>query len=356
MAQILISIALQFKNTNSMKKVYLLVLSVLCIHLVFAQEESNNALGAKEAKLAQITTERDALNKEIEALSGEIATLKPVKNWKYGGFAALNLNQASFVNWSTGGENSIAFTILGNLFANYRHNKLYWNNNLDGAWGMINTSKQWKKNEDRIELNSKAGYDIYKDKLSVAALANFRSQFTPSFDYEKAGTPLVSYFGAPAYLTLGIGLDYKPASWFSIYVSPATGKFTFVRKDPNIDETLYGLDAGKTVRTEFGAYLRAEIKKDLIKNLTVRTTVDLFNNYTDPNKGNRKNIDVNWQVWLDMKVTQYIAASIYTQLIYDQDTGIPIDNNKDGTTDYTAYSRTQFRELLGVGVSYKFSK
>ncbi|MBK6838589.1 MAG: hypothetical protein IPG90_10190 [Bacteroidetes bacterium] len=66
--------------------------------------------------------------------------------------------------------------------------------------------------------------------------------------------------------------------------------------------------------------------------------LELFNNYTDKDKDNVKNIDVNWEVGLLMKVNKFMTASVLTQLIYDANT----------------IARTQFKEVIGVGVGYKF--
>ncbi len=65
-----------------------------------------------------------------------------------------------------------------------------------------------------------------------------------------------------------------------------------------------------------------------------------------------ENIDVNWEVLLNMKVNKYITASISTQLVYDNDIEIGIDSTGDGVIDSSG-PRTQFKEVIAVGVSYK---
>jgi len=79
------------------------------------------------------------------------------------------------------------------------------------------------------------------------------------------------------------------------------------------------------------------------------STVDLFSNYLH----NPQNIDVNWQVLINMKVNKFLSASITTHIIYDDDIMIPLDRNEDGITEGKG-PRTQFKEVLGVGLSYKF--
>ena len=94
--------------------------------------------------------------------------------------------------------------------------------------------------------------------------------------------------------------------------------------------------------------------------MTLKTKLDIFNNYTDKNKPNRKEFDINWETNINMKVNKFLTASIITHLIYDADILFNIDENEDGVTDLRADGsekigpRTQFKEVFGIGLSYKF--
>ena len=79
-----------------------------------------------------------------------------------------------------------------------------------------------------------------------------------------------------------------------------------------------------------------------MKNINLQTKLELFSNYEEAT-----HIDVNWEVLVAMKVNKYISATISTQLIYDHDIDILDSDGKVGP-------RTQFKEVIGVGVSYKF--
>ena len=121
-------------------------------------------------------------------------------------------------------------------------------------------------------------------------------------------------------------------------ISPATGKFTIVSDKTLSDLGAYGVDPGKTVRSEFGAYLNMKFKKDIMTNVTLTSKLELFNNYTDKDKNNAKKIDVNFENQLNLKVNKFITASVIAQLVYDAN----------------IIERTQFKELIGVGFGYKF--
>ena len=70
------------------------------------------------------------------------------------------------------------------------------------------------------------------------------------------------------------------------------------------------------------------------------------------NVDNRQNVDVNWETMVNMKLTEWLGASLYTNVIHDNDVAVPLYDANDvliGTGP-----RTQFKRLLGVGVQYKF--
>ena len=66
-------------------------------------------------------------------------TLKP---WKIYGITSLTINQASFSNWSAGGENSFSGTALLKFYADYVNGKNSVNTVLNLKYGMIKTGDE----------------------------------------------------------------------------------------------------------------------------------------------------------------------------------------------------------------------
>ncbi len=278
-------------------------------------------------------------------------TADPDTSWKKGGFIGINFNQVSLSQWAPGGDNNLSLSSSLSLFANYEKNKTIWSNSLDMAYALIKTSSDpVRKSDDKIDFTSKYGYQIGEGKWYYAGLLNFKSQFAEGFKYPDDSN-VVSKFMSPAYLTLALGLTYKPTDYFQVFFSPATGKWTFVNDQTLADAGAYGvkmatLDAngvlqagtGENLRSEFGAYLNMLFKKDIMENVTFSTKLELFNNYTDEDKDNAKAIDVNWESSLTMKVNKFITASILAQLVYDAN----------------VVARTQYKQVIGVGFGYKF--
>jgi opacity protein-like surface antigen len=281
-------------------------------------------------------------------------------SWKTGGIIGLNFTQVSLSNWAAGGQNSISGIALFNYYANYNKGKNIWDNSIDLGYGLTqNGDADPIKSEDKIDLATKYGRYAFKHWY-YSALLGFKSQFTPGYNYPDDSTK-ISNFLAPAYITLALGMDYKPNDNFSVMIAPLTGRIIIVNDQDLADAGAYGVDPaeynelfekvkdGEKMRTEFGASIRALYKKDIIENVNLQTKLELFSNYLeDP-----QNIDVNWEVLISMKVNKYITATLATQLIYDDNTIIAVDNNSDGIID-EAGPRTQFKEVLGVGFSYKF--
>lgn len=88
-----------------------------------------------------------------------------------------------------------------------------------------------------------------------------------------------------------------------------------------------------------------------MENVDFATKLELFSNYLN----SPGNIDVNWDVLLAMKVNKYITASITTTLIYDHDIDIPTYKTINGEQSVIGFGpKTQFREVLAIGFSYKF--
>jgi hypothetical protein len=281
-------------------------------------------------------------------------------SWKKSGIISLNFTQVSLNNWAAGGQNSISGIALFNYTANYKEGKNSWDNNIDLGYGILQNGKADAiKSEDKIDLSSKYGRHAFGNWY-YSALLGFKSQFTKGYNYPNDSVA-ISDFLSPAYITFALGMDYKPNENFSFFIAPLTGRAIIVNDQDLADAGAYGVDPaeynelgvkvkeGENLRIEFGALARILYKKDILENVNFSTKLELFSNYLeDP-----QNVDVSWDVLIAMKVNKYITATLSTQLIYDDNTIIAVDNNDDGIIDASG-PRTQFKEVLGVGLSYKF--
>lgn len=310
-----------------------------------------------QLSFGQITDEEARLRKK---------NTDTIQGWKQGGVISINLAQTSLTNWAAGGQNSFAVNGLLSLFANYKDAKTAWDNSLDIGYGVLKQGKgaDFMKTDDKFDFLSKYGREAFKN-VYYAALLNFKTQMTIGRDYAK-DTAKISNFLAPAYIVGALGLDYKPNSYFSAFVAPVTAKFTIVNDQDLANAGAFGvtpatydgsgnlLKKGEKSKSEFGGYVRViytknDFKGEFLKNVSFTSKIDLFSNYSH----NPQNIDVSWENLIVLKVNKFIGVNISTHLLYDDDIEIPVDNNGDGTIDEVG-PRVQFKEILGVGFSYKF--
>ena len=280
-------------------------------------------------------------------LAQEDATEQKDTLWTISGTTSLNLSQLALYNWAAGGDNNIAGNALVKLSADYDNGSMLWDNDLTLGLGMVKIGDDpTRKSNDQIHFSSKAGYKASK-KWAYSALLDFKTQFAEGFD--DPGDPArlkISNFMAPAYLNLALGMDYKPNEHISLFLSPVTGKITFVLDEDLSAAGSFGLDPDQTIRGEFGAFVKFAYKQEILRNVTLDTRIDLFSNYLE----NPQYVDVNWDMLLTFKVNEYISAALLTSLIYDYDIKFEFDNN--GVTEEEA--RVQFKELFGLGLTYSF--
>lgn len=285
-----------------------------------------------------------------------------IKNgWRTGGVVSLNFTQVSLTNWAAGGNNSISLNGIASLYANLKKGNSTWDNSLDLGYGLLKQDEEGvRKTDDKLDFMSKYGQKAF-NHWYYAGLVNFKSQMAPGYNYPDDST-VISRFLAPGYILGAIGMDYKPSDAFTLFISPLTTKMTIVADEKLANAGAFGVDAatydettgkiitkGKMLRSEYGGYLRAILNKEVMKNIKLITKLELFSDYLE----HPDHIDVNWEVLLALKVNDYISATVFTQLIYDHDIDIAVDENNDGVIDAFG-PRVQFKEVLGIGFTYKF--
>lgn len=277
----------------------------------------------------------------ILAYTANAQNADTTKAWTRGVKASLSFTQVSLTNWAAGGENSFGGNSFLNLFANLKQGKTTWDNSLDMAYGLIKLGDaKIRKSDDKIDFVSKLGHNVIHKNLFLSANLSFKTQFNEGFNYPNDSV-VISNFLSPAYLMLGLGLDYKPYKYLSISFLPLTGRLTLVNDEVLSDAGAYGVDPGKKIRPEFGAAFKATLEKDIATNINLKTKLELFSNYLD----RPQNIDINWEALMILKVNKFISTYIGFQTIYDHDILI---TDKDGNTG----PRTQFKQTFGVGLTY----
>lgn len=308
---------------------------------------------------------QDTKGEKVAAVSRPAIAAPKDTLWKKGGEGRLDFSHTNFGNWTQGAINATTAIANISLFGHYKKDKIQWDNDARLTLGFVNTEgiKDWRKADDVIKLQTKLGYAINK-KLNWSLLGTFDSQFAPTQNFTGdtiPGTdykaPVVARFLSPAFLTIGTGLDYKPTDWISIYFSPATFRALLVMDQDIANLGLYGNRVengiGDQFKPEMGAQFIGDLKKEVVKNVTYISRLELFSNILSNRFGETKpqNIDVLWVNSLRFTVNKFIAATVENTLRYDDE--VIVVKNRGESDQYNGKS-IQTKSFFGIGLTYKF--
>jgi Protein of unknown function (DUF3078) len=297
-----------------MKKIALSILTILSISVVKAQDNEKELLKKSEEAAAKV---KDTARKD---------------GWKKGGTFSFLANQATFTNWQAGGKSNIAGNAGINYDFNYKKGDWTWDNKIIAVYGLTKIKDQkTTKTDDRIEFNSlagkkAAGYWFY------SLFFNLRTQMDAGLD--PATGLKISQLFSPAYFQFGPGMMWKKSDNLKFNIAPLTSRLIIVNERYTQTGTSFGVKQGETSRFEFGAALNGYYKFNLMENIAVENILNLYSNYLDK----PKNVDLDYQLNVVMKVNKYLSTNVAFQTIYD-------DN---------AFKGFQTRQVIGLGVNYGF--
>lgn len=310
--------------------------------------------------------------------------------WSCSGVIGLNASATGLVNWAAGGNNNINGVAFGKVRLLYSEDNLAWETNLNLEYGMSYIDQKgdaFQKSSDVIDFRTKFGWQFHK-AWYLAASAGFKSQFAfgRAYDGTDADDPIISKFLSPSYTDISVGIDWKPNSIFSLYLSPVAGQITTAyvgdaveNANPGLRQQMqekYGTWAYSKVANADGTYdkdyknCKAELGLTFkgsinytYKDLKIITSLGLFTPYTwDKTKmfdangdfvgyrdNNRRfgNFDVDWDAAISYQFLKCLNVTLSTSLKYYN--GVKIAD-KDGI----AAERVQFKGILGLGVGYSF--
>ena len=309
--------------------------------------------------------------------------------WDFSGVVGLNASATGLVNWAAGGNNNVNGVAFGKVRLLYNENNLSWETNLNLEYGISYIDQKndaFQKSSDVIDFSTKFGWQFHKAWYLTAA-AGFKSQFAfgRAYDGTEAKDPIISKFLSPSYTDISVGIDWKPNSIFSLYLSPVAGKITTAyvgdaveAANPGLREQMqekyatwaYGKEANadgtygkiyKNAKAELGLSFKGAINYTY-KDLKIITTLGLFTPYAwdktkvldaEGNEGYRDNnrrfgnFDVDWDVAISYQFLKCLNVTLSTSLKYYN--GVKIAD-KEGVLA----ERVQFKSILGLGVGYSF--
>ena len=309
--------------------------------------------------------------------------------WSCSGVVGLNASATGLVNWAAGGNNNVNGVAFGKVRLLYSGDNLSWESNLNLEYGLSYIDQKndaFQKSSDVIDFNTKLGWQFHK-AWYLTASAGFKSQFAfgRAYDGTEAADPIISKFLSPSYTDISLGIDWKPNSIFSLYLSPVAGKITTAyvgdaveAANPGLRQQMqekyatwvYSKEANadgtydkiyKNAKAELGLSFKGGINY-AYKDLKIITTLGLFTPYawdktevTDANgevgyrDNNRRfgNFDVDWDAAISYQFLKCLNVTLSTSLKYYN--GVKIADKEGNMAE-----RVQFKGILGLGVGYSF--
>jgi hypothetical protein len=181
-----------------------------------------------------------------------------------------------------------------------------------------------------------------------------KNQIAKGYKYPNDSV-VVSKFLNPGSLTISLGLDYKPFKHTSINMAPLSYKNTFVMDTARIDQTAHGIDSDKRTKQELGTQILMVNTVKPIEDMTVSSKLRLFSNYLN----HPGNIDIDWELLMDQKISWFFTIRLNLHLIYDDDIRFTVYGSDEqpillpnGSEKKAA--RAQFKEFVGLSLLFKF--
>jgi hypothetical protein len=296
-----------------------------------------------------------------KCFSQDTVGVKKESRHKLEGNLGFTVNQLAITYWAAGGESTMSGKVSVNFKHTYNRSMFKYVTTglfIYGGQGYAK-DKRWEKTDDRLEASITMSHNNHRD-LTFTSIAMLKTQFTNGYAYPNDSVPISKFF-APAYLTVSIGYTYNIHDVVSIFFSPSAGKFTFVNDQTLADKGSFGVEAGywnivegdsiwipgKRFLGELGLNLLIKYRQTFNNNISIFSTLNLYNNYMDSNRANRWNIDVDWETGIKFTISKYVSTIINVHLIYDDNVRFTIDDRQKPIL--------QFKESLGISFLYKFA-
>ena len=290
-----------------------------------------------------------------------------IKKWTLKSLSLVSVAQNAFVNWAAGGESSLSGKAEFDYDLKYKKDKFTYDQSGNLVFGLVGyIDKRIEKTNDKLNLSVAFSHQLSK-KWSLTNFTTLKTQFANGYKYPDDST-LISAFFAPAYLTISFGFNYKPNDEFQLFMSPVSGKVSFVLNDELANKGLYGvkkatLDSlgnvivpGKQFLGEVGLNLFTTYRAEIMKNVKLNTALTLHNNYLDFEIKNRWNIDVDFDTRLIFSINKIFATVLYMHLKYDHNAKFPNYEMIEGEQVQISESpKLQINESFGLGVKYQIN-
>jgi hypothetical protein len=247
-----------------------------------------------------------------------VSLLAATKPWKVSLVASLNISQAHYSNWASGGSDSLSWIAQFNGSAELDQPHYTWANDLNLAFGENSLGAQSQKVADIIHADT-TYTRIIDPWTNPFAGVTWDTQFDTGYQYNAGGVlgadvPL-SKFQDPGFLveTLGFCKDFGDV--FKVRIG-AAARQTFA-EGPYDTVTRYTPD-GQVVYDQYGVSGTMKLKLSFSQNILFTSDVEIFSNLYSMD-----DVDAACNNILCGKINNWVSANANCDLLYNniQSTG-----------------------------------
>lgn len=260
----------------------------------------------------------------------EEQTDSTASNWEYEVIAGMNLSQVMLENWTQGGDNSLAYTAVGEMSAVLSDSPWVFSNTFDIAYGRTKLGDdEFRTNENEFRFENVLSYD-FGWALNLMASNTVQSVITDGYDYSEEPFKKTATFWDPGYITQSIGMIYDDKEMFSSRLGVGF-KETFASTFTQYTDDTETADV-ETFKFDTGIESVSKLELSVADNLKFTSKLRLFGRFD-----NLEVWDVRFDNTLVAKVNDYVNVNLNILVVYD----------------LLQSPKTQLKEALMLGLRYQ---
>lgn len=281
----------------------------------------------------------------LEAPGVELTTINR-KYWVRSGEHSFQFAQNYFSdNWHKGGTNNLNFNSYHVLRANYKKDKVRFNNTLEWRLSVFNAPddslREYRIGNDLIRYYGDFGLDAFAKGWSYSMNMEAKSQLFNS--YPTNSNQLRSALLSPLYVNAGVGLKFnldkksekvrgRRVRW-DLALAPISLNFKYVSND-SVDVVRFGIPENKKYNLDMGTTVTSILKYDITRYITWDSRLTYFTSYDK--------VEAEFENSLNMALSNAFSTRIYLNVRFD-----------DGVPPHPDLKYLQYNQTLSFGLNYK---
>ena len=282
----------------------------------------------------------------LEAPGVELTTINR-KYWVRSGEHSFQFAQNYFSdNWHKGGTNNLNFNSYHVLRANYKKDKVRFNNTLEWRLSVFNAPddslREYRIGNDLIRYYGDFGLDAFAKGWSYSMNMEAKSQLFNS--YPTNSNQLRSALLSPLYVNAGVGLKFnlekksekvrgRLGRW-DLALAPISLNFKYVSND-SVDGGRFGIPENKKYNLDMGTTVTSILKYDITRYITWDSRLTYFTSYDK--------VEAEFENSLNMALSNACSTRIYLNVRVD-----------DGVPPHPDLKYLQYNQTLSFGLNYKW--